>query len=145
VLGGLIGAGASLAMLPVYFRALDRAQEELSRDLTLPLVVHGVIWAACGLAGGVALGVGMGGGRGRVLNAALGGLIGAALGAALYEVLGAVAFPAGKTTYPVSLTWDTRLLARLLVGGLTGLVAAAAVNAQGQRRAASEEVARRPG
>ena len=47
------------------FDALDKAQEELSRDLTLPLLIHGGIWAACGLAGGVALAIGLGAGRTR--------------------------------------------------------------------------------
>ena len=52
--------GRRCALLPFYFRALDKAQEDLSRDLTLPLLVHGGIWAACGLAGGAAFGIGLG-------------------------------------------------------------------------------------
>src|SRR5262249_2450091 len=124
VLGGLLSTGASLALLPVYFRAEDRAKEELSRDLTLPLLVHGGIWAAAGFAGGTALGIGLGGGRARILNAGLGGLVGAAAGAALYEILGAMVFPSGKTTPPLSNDWATRLLARILVATLAGLVAA---------------------
>jgi len=127
VLGGLLAASASLAIVPVYYRALDRAQEEMSHDLVLPLMVHGGIWSVCGLAGGIAFGIGLGGGRARVLNAALGGLIGAALGAALFEMIGAMAFPAAKTTSPISFTWGSRLFARLLVACLTGLVAAAIV------------------
>ena len=53
-LGMILGIAASIVMLPIYFNALERTQEELSRDLTLPLVVHAGIWAACGLAGGAA-------------------------------------------------------------------------------------------
>jgi len=134
VLGGLFGAGASLAFLPVYYRTLDKAQEQLSHDLNLPLMVHGGIWAACGLAGGLAFGIGLGGGAGRIRNAALGGLIGAAIGAAFYEIIGASIFPAAKTTNPISLTWETRLVARLLVSTLAGLFTAAVVNMPGRRR-----------
>jgi len=72
VLGGVLGAVASRALLPVYFHALEVAQEALSRDLTLPLLVHGGIWAACGLAG-VAFGIGLGGGRAVVVKAGFGG------------------------------------------------------------------------
>jgi hypothetical protein len=129
-LGGLLGAGTSLAIVPVYYRAVAKAQEEMSHDLVLPLMIHGGIWAACGLAGGIAFGIGLGGGRVRVLNAALGGLI----GAALYEMIGAMAFPAAKTTSPISFTWTSRLLARLLVASMTGLVAAAIVKGPDPRR-----------
>jgi len=128
VLGSLMGVGASLVLLPVYFRALDREQEELSRDLILPLMVHGGIWAATGLAGGLAFGIGLEVGRTRIVNAGLGGLIGAALGAALYIVIGAAAFPGYTTTSPLSVTWETRLLARLLVATLAAVIAATAVN-----------------
>jgi len=133
VLGGVLGAGSSLALLPVYFTALDRAQEELSRDLTLPLLVHGGIWAACGLAGGVAFGIGLGAGRTRVINAALGGLIGAVVGAALYEIIGATAFPTDKTTSPLAMTGKARLLARLLVAILSAMLAAVVINMQGRQ------------
>jgi hypothetical protein len=45
----------------------------------------------------------------------LGGAVGAALGAALYEIVGCVAFPLARTTQLISVTWETRLMARLLV------------------------------
>jgi hypothetical protein len=128
VLGGVLGAGASLAFLPVYFSALDRSQEELSRDLTLPLFVHGGIWAACGLAGGVAFGIGLCGGRTRTINAAIGGLIGAVVGAVLYEMIGAMALSADKTTNPLATTGTARLLARLLVATLSGTLAAVVID-----------------
>ncbi len=133
VLGVALGALASLALLPVYFMALERAQEELSRDLTLPLFVHGGIWAACGLAGGLAFGIGLGVGRTRVINAALGGLMGAVVGAVLYEVIGAMAFPTGKTTIPLPIDGKVRLLARLLVATLSGMLAAVVINMQGRQ------------
>jgi hypothetical protein len=142
VLGGVLGAVASWALLPVYFHALAVAQEALSRDLTLPLLVHGGIWAACGLAGGVAFGIGLGGGRAVVVKAGFGGLLGAILGAALYELIGASVFPAQKTTSPLSTTWGTRLLARLLVCSLSAMLAAALVNLSGRRPAGASQSSR---
>jgi len=134
-LGGVLGAGTSLALLPVYFNALGRDQEELSRDLALPLLVHAVIWAACGLAGGVALAFGLGAGRTRTINAAIGGLIGAVLGAALYEMMAAALFPHDNTTSPLPINWMARLLARLLVATLSGLMAALVMNMSARRPA----------
>jgi hypothetical protein len=133
LLGGMMGAAASLAFLPVYYSALERAQEELSRDLTLPLFVHGGIWAACGLAGGVMFGIGLGAGWTRTINAAIGGLVGAVLGAVLYEMIGAIAFAGDKTTIPLATTWKARLLARLLVATLSAMLAAVVIN-MGTRR-----------
>jgi hypothetical protein len=135
VLGAVLGAGTSLALLPLYFRALDKAQEELSRDLTLPLLVHGGIWAACGLAGGVAFAIGLGAGRIRLVKAAVGGIIGAVLGAALYELIGAIAFPQDNTSSPQATIWIARLLARLLVATLSSLLAAVAVSTVARRPA----------
>jgi len=136
-IGLVLGVGAALvasaAFLPIYFRALDTAKEELSRDLMIPLVVHAAIWSACGLAGGIALGVGLGGGWPRISKSALGGLVGAAIGAAAYELIGAFAFPSrDHTTSPVSWSLATRLLARLLVAALAALFAAIAVTTSGR-------------
>ncbi len=124
MVGGVLGAGTSLAVLPVYFTTLEQAEEELSRDMMLPLLVHGGIWAACGLAGGMAFGIGLGAGRTSVIKIALGGLIGGLLGAVLYEVIAATSFPTDKTTSPLPTIWIARLLARVLVATLVGLLAA---------------------
>ena len=132
VLGVLVACGVSLLILPIYYRAVERSPEEMSHDVLLPLLVHGGIWSACGLSGGVAFGIGIGKGRGRLTNAALGGLIGGALGAVLYEIVGVVLFADSKTTNPISLTWHTRLLARLLVATLAGMLVAAVVNMPGR-------------
>lgn len=123
---------ASLALLPVYFHAESRDQVQLSQDVMLPLLVHAGIWATAGLAGGAAFGLGLGLRGGRLLNAALGGLIGALSGSVLYEAIGAAAFPTSQTTLPISVTWPTRLMARMLV-----TVAAAAVTALAVSRAAA--------
>ena len=128
VSGSLLGGGASLGLLPVYFRTLDVAQEALSHDLVLPLMIHGGIWAACGLAGGVAFGLGLRVGATQIVTSGIGGLIGAALGAAIYELIGAMAFAGDMTTRPLSLSWSTRLMARLLVATLAAATAAAFVS-----------------
>jgi hypothetical protein len=128
VFGSLVGAICSLGLLPVYFRALDVAQEQLSRDLVLPLMIHSGIWAACGLAAGIAFGLGLGVGMAQVARSGIGGLIGAALGACIYEITGAMVFADHMTTSPLSLTWSTRLLARLLVATLSAVMAAVFVS-----------------
>jgi hypothetical protein len=126
--GSILGVVASLLVLPIYFHALDVAQEELSRDLILPALVHSTIWAACGLAGGLAFGFGLEAGWARMVKAALGAVIGAALGAFLYEIIGAAVIPADKTTNPLPITWEARLLARILVTTLSALFAAVVAN-----------------
>ena len=128
VFGSLVGAICSLGLLPVYFRALDVAQEQLSRDLVLPLMIHSGIWAACGLAAGIVFGLGLGVGMAQVARSGIGGLIGAALGACIYELTGAMVFADHMTTNPLSLTWSTRLLARLLVATLSAVMAAVFVS-----------------
>jgi hypothetical protein len=133
ILGLVSAVVASAAFLPIYFHALDRSKEELSRDLMIPLLVHAGIWSVCGLAGGIALGIGLGGGWPRIVKAGLGGLMGAAIAAAAYEILGAWAFAADHATSPVSWTVTTRLLARVLVAAFAALFATIAVNAAGSR------------
>ena len=132
VFGSLVGAICSLGLLPVYFRALDVAQEQLSRDLVLPLMIHSGIWAACGLAAGIVFGLGLGVGMAQVARSGIGGLIGAALGACIYELTGAMVFADHMTTNPLSLTWSTRLLARLLVATLSAVMAAVFVSTAGR-------------
>jgi hypothetical protein len=124
VLGSILAGTGSLALLPAYFREEARSKEDLSRDLTLPLIVHAGTCAAAGLAGGLGLGLGLGLGPAGLIKVGLGGLIGAALGAALYVILGAVLFTGGKITVLLATTWYHRLVDRLLVAALTGYLAA---------------------
>ncbi len=134
VLGGILAGSASYTLLPVYFHAEDVSKEELSRDLMLPLLVHGGIWAAAGLGGGIAFGIGLHQGRARLIKAALGGFIGAAVASAIYEILGAAIFPGGKTTPPLASEWSHRLLARLLVTSLAAAFASAFVTSDASRK-----------
>jgi hypothetical protein len=131
-LGALLAVGAALALQPLYYQHAHLDPTE--QDLVRPLAVHLGIWAAAGLAGGAAFGLGLGGGRVGVGRAALGGLVGAALAAVIYEVAGSLLFPAAETLRPVSLTPQTRFLARALVALLAGLGAAMALTNEPARR-----------
>jgi hypothetical protein len=110
LLGALAGAGVAWALLAIYYRTVNRDVD----DLILPLVIHGGIWGAIGAVGGLAFGIGRGERRG-VVPAILGGLLGALAATFIYDVVGGLAFPLAKTAEPLSESWATRLLARLLV------------------------------
>lgn len=108
VLGALAGVGGARLTLPGYYEHLK------VNDLTNSLVVHGATWTAIGAAAGLAFGLGLGG-WGRTLRCLLGGAGAALLGAVIYEFGGSVLFPLAMTDRPLSKTWETRLLARLIV------------------------------
>jgi hypothetical protein len=133
VLGGVLAAASSLALLPVYFAAEAASKEELSRDLILPAIVHGGIWAAAGLGGGLGLGLGLGFGPAGLIKSALGGLIGGAIGAVLYLIVGAMLFSSGNIAAPLATAWYHRLIARLLAATLAGALAATFAVMDGQR------------
>ena len=128
-MAGVVGCAAmSLALLPLYDAYRHRNPDEASRDLIFPLLVHAGVWSVAGAVGGAAFA--MGAGRRRLLPlTVVGGLVGAAVAAGLYELIGVVAFPDAGTTRYVSLTWPSRLLARLAVGSLAASgIAFAVVN-----------------
>ena len=78
------------------------------------LGMHGLIWGSVGAGAGLAFAVGLGKPR-RGLPGPIAGLLGALLGTLAFEVIGAVAFPLAECDEPISRTWVTRLMARLLV------------------------------
>lgn len=123
ILGGVLTAITSFALVPLYFVADARSREDLSHDLLTPLLTIGGVWAVAGLVGGASFAFGLGGGRGQLARTALGGFVGAALGASLYQVLGAIAFPSSQAAVPIPHDWYIRGLARLLVAALAGLLA----------------------
>ena len=88
-------------------------------SLAAPMLVHGGIWGAAGLAGGLAFGLGLRGGRSSIARAAAGGLAGALLAAFLFEATAAMVFPKAATTRPLSLTPESRLMAKLMVSLLS--------------------------
>jgi hypothetical protein len=133
-LGAVFAAVGSFLVLPFYFQRLDVAQEELSREVLFPLLIHAGIWACAGAAAGLALGLGLAR-KNRVAPAVLGGLIGSVLGALIYEVVGAVAFPSSKTTQPLAEFWAPRLLACLCVALLATSLAAVAATSPARKGA----------
>src|SRR5262249_19526470 len=82
-------------------------------------------------------GLGAGLRRGQLLSAALGGGLGALLGTGVYEMIGGLAFPFARTDRAFSLTWETRLIARLGVALGTAAGAALGTAARSPSRTAS--------
>ncbi len=111
VLGALLGGGVSRAVLP---KMIPWQLDNTEQELLIALLMHGLIWGLLGAAAGLAFAVGLGERRqlGRSITA---GLVGAVLGAVAFELLGAVFFTSAKTSFPISETWATRALARMLV------------------------------
>jgi hypothetical protein len=111
VLGFALGVSASLALLPFLINARMRYPEH---ELGISLIMHGLIWGVLGALAGLVFTVGLGERRlwGRALTA---GFCGALLGAVAFDLIGVLAFPWAKTDEPVSQTWLTRLMARLMV------------------------------
>jgi hypothetical protein len=124
VLGMMAGIAASWVLLPVFYRY----ESPISGDLILPLLTQGGVWTLVGATGGLALGLGLGD-RGQALRGALGGLLGAALAATIFEAVGAFAFLNDETDQPISKTWVTRLLVRMLVAVLAAAGATLGVQA----------------
>jgi hypothetical protein len=114
VLGIIVGVGSSRLVLPIYNRVVERYEDKVSLNMAVPLLMHGVIWGSIGAVGGLAFGTGAGG-RSRMFRGLVGGVVGAGLGAVIYEIGGGFLFPLAETVQPLSLTWDSRLLARSLV------------------------------
>jgi hypothetical protein len=83
-----------------------------------------------GASAGLALAVGLGE-RHVAGHAVMAGLLGAVLGSIAFDMIGAAAFTNARTFQPISDTWPTRLLARLLV--TIGTDAAVAVSLPGPR------------
>ncbi len=111
VLGLVLGAGATIGVLPFAIRArLDYPENEL----ILSLASHALIWGLLGASAGLAFAVGLGERR-LIGRAFMAGLAGAVLGAVTFELIGGTFFGLAETTHPISATWLTRLMARLLV------------------------------
>ena len=106
-----LAAGLCLAILP---RGLQAQFDYSDYDLIIALFMHGLIWGLLGALAGAAFAVGLGDRRllGRAFAAAF---LGAVLGTIVMEFIGAAFFASAATVKPISSTWPTRLLARLLV------------------------------
>ena len=118
VLGLALGAGVSWASISWFIMT---RMDHIDYDLIISLMMHGLIWSLLGASAGLAFAVGLGEPWlcGRCLTA---GFAGAVLGTVAFELIGAVAFPMAETDEPISETWATRLMARLLVTVGTALI-----------------------
>jgi hypothetical protein len=123
-LAAAAGAGAAAGLVPYYLSHVNRDAD----DLLLPLLTHAGIWAPIGATAGLAYGGGFGGRR-VALVALVGGLLGALIGTLVFEVIAPFAFPLDKTSEPISVTWSSRLLARLAIALFTAAGAALATQA----------------
>ena len=111
VLGFAVGVGASLALLPSCLASRIRYPDN---DLMISFLMHGAIWGLLGAVAGLAFTVGLGQRR-FWIRALTAGFAGALVGAVAFDLIGVFAFPGARTDDPVSRTWLTRLMARLLV------------------------------
>jgi hypothetical protein len=111
VLGFAAGVGASLALLPFCIASRFRYPDN---DLAISFLMHGAIWSLLGALAGLAFAIGLGK-RALWVRALTAGFAGALLGAVAFDLIGVVAFAGAKTDEPISRTWVTRLMARVLV------------------------------
>jgi hypothetical protein len=120
ILGGLVGSLPAFLIMPYAWN--QRGEDPANLDMSTPLMIHAALWLGLGAVAGLAFGVGRAGGhRATLVQVFLGGLVGAALGTLAYELIGGIGFPMSRTTDPISITMETRLLARLCVSGFTAL------------------------
>jgi hypothetical protein len=112
IVGAALAAGVAWATLGTL---LDAQIVHLDYELPIGMAMHGLPWGLAGAAAGLAFAVGLGRWP-RPGVAPLAGFLGAVLGAVAFDLLGAALFPFADTLGPISTTWPSRLMARLLVG-----------------------------
>ena len=110
LMGGLVGAGASAALLPLFFRGLV---PDLS-DLLTPILIHSVIWGAIGAIGGLAFAIGTSRAR-HVPDAIIGACLGAVLATVIFHCAREMFFPGSRSSEPLGASPIVRLLAMMLV------------------------------
>jgi hypothetical protein len=113
VLAAGVGVAAAAVAVPIHARQHEKDPDSITKDMTLPLLIHAGTWAALGAAAGAALGLGAGL-RGRLPSVILGGLVGGALGAGIYDVTAALIWADGRTYQIYAHKWAPRLYAALL-------------------------------
>jgi hypothetical protein len=128
VTAGLGGAAISSALaaalcLAVLPRTLQAQFDYSDYDVLIALFTYSFIFGLLGALAGASFVIGLGDRRlfGRALTA---GFLGAVLGTIVMELIGAAFFADAATVKPISTTWATRLLARVLVtaGTAAGLI-----------------------
>ncbi len=116
VAGGLVGGGASLGLLPFYFRGVVPDPN----DLLLPILIHGGVWMAIGAVGGAAFAIGMRCGP-RIFDATAGACIGALLATLVFHGLCEAFFADSGSTALVATSPWVRLLAVSLITILSAM------------------------
>jgi len=116
ILGFAAGAGVFFGVPAVLSHLSDSGTPD--NDLLISFTMHGAIWGPAGRSGWTGL-RGRFSGNGPLWGRALiAGFAGALIGAFAFDLgRGCFAFPLAKTDDPISRTWITRLMARLLVDG----------------------------
>jgi hypothetical protein len=110
-LGGSVGVLICWLIIPLFYKHVT------DDNLIYSLITHAAIWALVGGAAGLAFAIGLGG-SGRIRRATAGGICAALLATIIYEIAGGIFSPFAMTNLPVSITWQSRLAARLLVAVL---------------------------
>ena len=123
--GALVGALASLGLVPLFFREVVPD----TNDLLTPILIHGGIWMAIGAVGGIAFAIGTETSKKQFADAIAGACFGAVLATIFYHVLAAAVFPEAKSTVAVANTAIVRFLAMSLVPIM--IAVGAGIGAQG--------------
>jgi hypothetical protein len=110
-LGATAGALLSLIVVVPFERMVARRTAD---DLFLSLGLHATLWGPLGALGGLAFGIGRGR-WGQIPSLMVGGLLGAIVGTIVYDAIGGTVTPLAGTGEVISISWPTRLLARLCV------------------------------
>jgi hypothetical protein len=116
VVGAFAAAGASLALIPIFFRQLVPD----SNDLLTPILIHGGIWTAIGVVGGIAFAAGMNSWR-HLPAAVFFACVGAFTASIIFHVLTGMLFPHSSSAEPVGGSAVVRLLATSLVTVLVAI------------------------
>jgi hypothetical protein len=130
ILGAALAGGVSLALLPIL---MDAQIVHLNYEIMISIVMHALPWGLAGAAAGLAFTVGLGR---RLLGLALmAGFAGAVVGSVAFDLVGAALFPFSDTLAPISTTWASRLMARLLVTVVTAAAVTLSLSAPRRTKA----------
>jgi hypothetical protein len=135
VVGGLFGAVGAFSLLPL---SMEMRIQHPNNDLVVGILLHSMIWGPLGAMAGLAFAIGLGQPR-LAVRIVVAGLAGAVAGSIAFDLIGGFAFPLAKTDSAISLTWPSRLFARLMVSALTAAVVALLLPAPRTTTGALEE------
>lgn len=135
ILGGILGAGASLTLIPPLLQARYRHSEYES---FVAFVIHGAPWGLIGGAAGAALALGRKDST-SLGRTALAGVVGALIGSIAFDLLGGLFFVTAEIENPISETRISRFLARFLVCLGVAAAVALSLNPRERKRSAVDQ------